>query len=313
MGCDCTNTLLKTAKEKDVQDFLGILGYEKYSHNCYFYYDKKSRVQITGITAFISDNLPIQVHTRTTVWRSIKDHEIHNWTIKQLRNRFGGYFYSDKGKNRYLKFNNIARRGADAGCDLAYFDFRNNFATLQGFLQIIKNNEKQYPIDDITKQYNPLISSTNIGLPFLISILEEYLRDSYISLLKYSSNKKEILKKSNIQTEELIEVAENRLSIENVISRFKSFQNIELINRNFKEIRNDLSFIDTLKRFNPRLKYDQKLIAIITKRHNLIHRFQMDYDYSIKEFEKDLKLIEKVVQIFYDKIISIHNWEKREL
>lgn len=312
MGCDSTNILSKTTNKKDVQGFLIILGYEKYSPNYFVHYDRKSREQITGVSVTISGKSPIQVHTRTTIWRSIKDHEIHNWTIKQVKGRFGGHFNSDEGKNRYLYFNGVERRQAEAGCDLAYYDFRNNIAIVHGFLMIIKNSENKFPIHEITKAYNPVISSINISLPFLISILEEYLRCCYISLLKHSSNKKDIFKKANIQTEELIEVAENKSSIEEVISRFKSFQNSELINKNFKEIRSDLSFIDTLKRFHPRRKYYEKLNKIIEKRHNLIHRFKMDYDYTMKEFELDLNLIEKVVQLFHDRIIELYKWNKRE-
>lgn len=312
MGCHNTNTLSNTAKKKDVQDFLSILGFEKYSHNYFFYYDRKSREQITGVSATILDKKPIQIHTWTTIWRSIKDHEIHNWTIRQLKNRFGGHFNSDEGKNKYFHFDSVVRRKAEAGCDLAYYDFRNNIATLHGFLSIVKNSEKKFPIDDVTRQYNPLISSTNIGLPFIISVMEEYLRCAYISLLMYSPIKKDIFKRTNIQTEELFEVAENHSSIEEVISRFKSFQNVDLINKNFKEIRNDLSFIDALKRNNPRRKYDVKLNSIISKRHNMVHRFQMDYAYTIKEFERDVNLIEKFVQIFYDRIILLYKWNKRD-
>lgn len=312
MGRDTTNILSPTAKKKDLQDFLIILGYEKHFHDYFFYYDKKSREQITGVSATINNKLPIEVCIRTTFWRSIKDHEIHNWTVRQLRNRFGGDFKSDEGKNKYLKYDGVIRRKAEAGCALAYHNFQNNITILHGFLSIIKNSEKKFPLYEFTTMYNPLISSTNIGLPFMISVMEEYLRSVYISLLLYSPIKKDIFKRTNIQTEELFDVAENNSTIEEVISQFKSFQNISLINKNFKELNNNLSFIDTLKRFNPRQKYDEKLTIIITNRHNIIHRFQMDLAYTIKEFERDLNLIEKVVQIFYDRIISLNKWNKRD-
>ncbi|MGZ5243923.1 MAG: hypothetical protein ACXWEY_11570 [Bacteroidia bacterium] len=312
MGCDCFNTLSPTARKKEVQDFLTILGFEKYSHDCFAYFDKKSREQITGVSATIINKRPIVVFTRTNIWRTIKDHEIHNWTIKELKNRFGGHFDSDEGKNRYLKFSGSQRRKAEAGCDLAYYDFRNNIATLHGFLSIIKNSEKSHPIDDITRYFNPLIASSNIGLPFMISVMEEYLRAAYISLLIYSPNKKEIFKRANIQTEELFDVTENKSTLEEVIARFKSFQNIELINKNFKEFSNDLSFIDTLKRYNPKRKYHEKLATIIVKRHEMIHRFSMDFQYTLTEFKRDLDLVEKVVQIFHDRIIAYYKWNKRE-
>lgn len=312
MGCDSTNTLSKTAKKKDVQDFLSILGYIEYSHNYYIYYDRKGKEQVSGVSASISNDSPIKVHTHTTTSRSIKDHEIHNWTIKQLRNRFGGVFNSDFGQNRYLQFDGTIRREAEAGCYSAYFDFLNNIATIHGFLMIVKKSENDFPIIDSFKEINPLISTTNIGLPFMISILEEYLRSTYISILMYSSNKKDIFKKSNIQTEELIEVTENNLAIEELISRFKSFQSVELINKHFKELNSELSFLDTLIRNNPRIKYADRLNAIISKRHKLIHRFQMDYDYTIKEFEKDLEIIEEIVHLFYDRIIEIHKWIERD-
>ncbi|MBW7676170.1 hypothetical protein [Chryseobacterium chendengshani] len=312
MGCDNTNYLPITTNIKDLQEFITLLGYEKHSKDYYFQYDKNTKEQITGISLTIKKEEYLQVHTRTTIWRSIKDHEIHNWTIKQLRKRFGGFFISDEGKSKYLWFGGTERRKDEAGCDLAFYDFKNNIATIHGFLQIVERNKEDYPIHDITRYYNPLISSLNIGLPFLISILEQYLRDTYISLLKYSSKKKEIFKKSNIQTEELFDVTENKISIEEVIARFKSFQNLDLITKNFKEIDIQINFTDTLKRKNPKLKYYEKLESIITKRHFLIHRFEMDYYYTTEQFKKDLKLIEKIVTIFYDRIIEVKSWNKRD-
>ena len=312
MGCDSINFLPKSVNKKEVQEFLLILGYKKVSHDYFYYFDRINREQITGVGASISETRPYEIHLRTNIWRTIKDHEIHNWTIRQIKKRFGGDFQSDEGKNRYLNFSGVERRKAEAGCDLAYFDFSNNITTIKGFLNIIKYSENTHSIHEIPKLINPIISSTNIGLPFLISVMEEYLRNCYISLLRYSPEKRNILKKSNIQTEELYEVAENHSSIEEIIARFKSFQNIDLINRNFIEIRKELVFIDSLKRYHPRRKYHEVLKNIIEKRHKMIHRFQMDYNYGISEFEKDIRTIEKVIQIFHDRIIDLYNWNPRD-
>ena len=312
MGCDSKNFLPKNVTKKDIQEFLQLLGYEKTSSNYFFQYDKFSREQITGIGAEISNTKPYVIHLRTTIWRSVRDHEIHNWTIKQLKKRFGGYFESDEGKNRYLWYSGVERRKSEAGCDLAFYDFKNNIVTMRAFLRILKNSSKEYPIDDISRYYNPLISSTNIGLPFLISVMEEFLNGCYISLLKYSDLKKTILKKSNIQNELLIEVAEKESSVEEVVCRFKSFQNIDSINKNFRELNSKLNFTDSLKRFHSRRKYHEKLSNIIEKRHLLIHRFQIDHDYTVTDLEKDINTIEKIVQIFYDRIIEIYGWNKRD-
>jgi hypothetical protein len=298
--------LSKTTKMKDVLEFLSLLGFEKYDHYRYFYFDIKSREQISSAWAMVLNNEPIEVHVQISDEHTIKDFEILNRSIRQLRKRFGGYFISNLGKNRYLQYDGVVRRKSEAACYIAYLYFKNDVKILYDFLSILKNSESKY--DSIYVDSSPLISSTNIGLPFLITIMEDYLRNTYIALLTFSSFKKEIFKNSKIDNSELFEALQSNSGVEEVFARSKSFQSINRIDESFKELIKKLSFSDTLKKYYPKRNYLDKLNQIIEKRHKIIHRFQLNYKYSIGDFERDLILIEKIVKVFYNRIITLQNW-----
>ncbi len=305
---NCRIFLSETSKIKDVYDFLIVLGFKKYDRYNYYLYDKRTMQQKEPVWAMVLPNFPIEVITQTDEDCSIKDFEIHNWTVRQLKRRFGGYFKSRQGRNRYPHFEGVKRRNAEAACYLAYYYFKYDIGTLRDFLSVLKKSENSF--NEFHNDNSPLISSTNLGLPFIVTSMEEYLRNTYVALLIYAPNKREIYKSSKIITEELTEVSNNNISIEEVFSRSKSFQNTDRINENFKELIKGLNFVDALKRYNPRFKYLDKLNQIIEKRHNLIHRFQLDIKYTIKDFERDLFLIENIVRIFYIRIIEINKWQR---
>ena len=92
MGCDCTNFLPKGTNRRDVEEFIGFLGYEKVERSVFtnpkstpfsFWKDKDYRY-ITGVYSEVApgEKGGIEVWTRTTIWRSRFDSEYHNYTAR---------------------------------------------------------------------------------------------------------------------------------------------------------------------------------------------------------------------------------------
>ncbi|MDE3236116.1 MAG: hypothetical protein KGO81_09195 [Bacteroidota bacterium] len=311
MGISSANYLPKEIKESQVAEFLKLLGYKRVTKSHFYFYDDNNLEQVTPIVADIVRNKDkeLKVEITTTIWRSIFDHNVHNSTIKQLRLRFGGHFVSAHGLNRYIVFEDIIRYKSEAACYLAYFHFKNNLTTISFYLDNQKEALSKYkPLPRGSS--SPFSTSVTIGLPFLVSILEEYLRSTYIGLLTYSDKKKEIFKSSRISNELLYDVTLKQSTMEKVIAQSKSFQNIVQLNSNFKEIDSNINFIDLLKRTQPRRKLLEKLSNLIENRHIIIHQAKTIEGYTVDHFKKDINLIETVVSTFYTRIRTIYKWQK---
>ena len=314
MGIYSVNFFPTNTKKNQVAEFLEILGYKKVSGNHLFYYEENNLEQVTAVVADIinSKREGLQVQISTTIWRSIFDHEIHNLTIKRLKQRFGGHFSTSDGMNRYLVFDGIIRRKDEAACHLAYFHFSNNLSNIKYYLQTLRSAfpfTKPLPIDDYN---NPVSTHTTIGTPFLVTILEEYLRSAYIGLLTYSDKKKVIFKSARISNELLFDVTLKEITLEKVIAQSKSFQNIAQINLNFKEINDKVNFIDILNRNNPQSNYLERLNSLIELRHKIIHEAVRVPNYSIENFQENINLIGEVVSLFYSQLQKSYGWQDHD-
>jgi hypothetical protein len=233
MGYDSSIILPEKTSLKEVKQFLKLLRYQEIDRNFYFYNNNNSEEHFTGVELDICQTKPnIELHLRTTVWTTIADTEFVNLTLKEVSKRFGGYFRTENGKNKVYKFEGVVRRGAEAGCYTVFHTFQSNMAQPNIFFQHLESIEKDKPLTDmwVINKFHPTSIGMNITVPFLISVFEEYFRSTYVVLLKWSDKKKEILKSSKINSEDLADVADGLNSVEKLVARYISFQNLDSIN-----------------------------------------------------------------------------------
>ena len=319
MGFDGTNNFPEGTKRKDVVEFLELLGYTKhFEKNVWYFFKDDNYKFITGIFATIDDeDNQISVHTRTTVWRSKADSDYHNFTLKQLKKRFGGDFSSDYGKGRYFRPPDIERTNAEAGCYRAYSNFHNNEARVSIYIynrdikfepKLTSELIRDYPF---IAEIHPLALSNNIVVPFIVSSIEDYFKSTYIALLKYSDKKLSVLKNSRILPEDLLSISNNEMSVETAITKTMSFQNINKINSYFRDLDTRLDISGTLKRpYRRRRKslYDT-LNEIFERRHLLIHRNIVTANYTTDEVIKDIENVRVAIKRVYKKIIDTYSWQ----
>lgn len=326
MGCDCTNYLPKGTSSLDVEEYMGLLGYEKVERSQFtnpksmpFSFWKDDNYRYTGIYSEVApgDDGGIQVWTRTTIWRSRFDSEYHNYTVKQLKKRFGGYFISDEGKNRYFKNSDEPKiEKAEGGCYAAYSRFHRNLVRAIAFIMNQSYDKDDFfPIRkiDFVDSMNPKIVSTNLVIPFLVSILEDYFRSSYVALLKYSTKKTSIVQNAKLSGPDLLAVSNNELSVEEAVSRWRSFQDIEKINNSFKELDNRIDIHGILKKPYRRRKesFYEALVRLIKQRHELIHRADIDYTYYPENVIKDIDTVGKSIERVYRHLIKLYKWSDK--
>ncbi|MEO6901952.1 MAG: hypothetical protein ABI315_02215 [Bacteroidia bacterium] len=316
MGYGSSVTLPKKTKLKDVKKFLHLLKYQELEKGYFFYNDNGSEEHFTGVTLTIGKNKTenIELYLRTTVWTTVADTKYTNLTLSEVSQRFGGHYRTENGKNRPYKFGGTERKNAEAGCFTVFMTFKNNMVKPNVFHQHLEMQLQERSLTDlwIINEYHPASIGMNISIPFLISVFEEYFTSTFIVLLKWSDNKKEILKGLRINTEDLADVSSGISSIEKVASRNISFQNISSINSTFDKISKEIKFIHLLKSQEPKKKYFERINIQIEFRHQIIHNNFTNPFYDIQEFKKDLNLVFEICELFYDRLIEINNWEAKK-
>ncbi|WP_350657465.1 hypothetical protein [Psychrobacter sp. S1-30-MNA-CIBAN-0213] len=328
MGYDCTNHFPLKTKSKEVQEFLFLLGYEKGEKGFlsgmlgtpYFFFDSKDYKYVEGVYSELytdEQTGELLFWSRTSVWRSKFDSDFHNYTIRELRKRFGGYFISDFGKNRYFKFEGVIRQEAEAGVHQAYGRFVHNIKRAYSFIDFSDlNNNDVRPIKNIEMldYLNPKLLATNILVPYILSIFEDFFRSTYIAILKYSENKEKIIHDARVQGAELVLIEQGSFTVPEAVAKWMNFQEMDKVHQAFKKLDKNIDLHGIFKKPCGRKKEDYWLLfkRIIELRHAIIHRAETDITYTPKKVEKDIQNVNKAIWQFYQHLIEVYDWNKVE-
>lgn len=313
MGNDATNYLPKEANKQKIESFLVLLGYAKRGSWYTFFKDEDYRY-LYGVVANISQNdNETCVWTRTPIYCSDDDLRYQNYTIKKIRERFGGYFVSDNGKNRYFIEEVRKTTPSERGCYAAHFRLDDEIRKL---IFLITNYNEDENIAKALKEFghaSPLSLLSNISTTYISSIIESYFRQMYVAILKYvDENKKEsIIKSCKLNSHDLLDVSNGKSCIEQAVALSKSFQNINKINTYFSELDSEIKIKGALSKpyRNRKESLYQTLDRVLEHRHALVHRMMVDIDYGKDDILKDIKSIEIALDKAYYHICDVYNWQ----
>lgn len=315
MGYDSTNYISAKNDVDEIIEFLKILDYKEVEDKILYFNKKHDYKYLLGIYLTIDDKDDeiIKVNGRTQIFASKYDLKFLNFTIKQLNKRFGGDFVTDSGKNTYFNYNLPDRTKAEAGCYSAYFDLHNTFTSAKMYLKVLNESDKfkEFPTDIIPKG-DPRIIGFNLIFPYIVSIIEEYFRDIYVALLRYSDRKSIVFKNSRPYYEYLLDTSNKEILIEEAIARTRSFQNIDKIHAYFKELDPNLDIKGCLKK--PYEGTDEKLIEIIDRiieqRHEFVHNRTISIDYDYDKIQNDLNHIKIALERIFYYLVSEYGWSE---
>ncbi|WP_294403957.1 hypothetical protein [uncultured Ruminococcus sp.] len=310
MGYDATNYLSPDISKKELADFIKSLGYSGKGTNYYFFKNDDYKY-LCGVSLQISrtDN-SISVYTRTPIYCSFYDLEFQNSTIRKIKKQFGGYFISENGRNRYFIIGTDNTTPPERGCYAAHERLSNRF------------NELLFLLDNVNQDYNQAEAMESFGIPssatllsnlsttYLSSIIENYFRDLYVALIKYSDKKEKIITTSNINKYDLFEVSEGKLTIEDSVALSKSLQNIRKIDSYFRDINSKIDIKGVLSKPYHRRKETlfQTVERVLEQRHSLVHRLNVDISYKKENVISDIKSIQVALDRVYEHLCSIYNW-----
>jgi len=257
----------------------------------------------------------VYVGTRTRVGRSHYDFAMQNRTVREFRRRFGGMAVKDGGNgNGYDPGPPVPP--AASGCYLAMqrLDWnltRINACLFRGFVPAGSN-----PLDPVEKiwpqmrQLNPEVFISNVLMTYLVSVMEDYFKSSYIALLTYAERKPTILKSVRLSGEQLTQISAGVLTVEKAAAELLSFQRLAAVGRHFAEIDQKLDILAALKRPYRRRKVNllDRLEGVVASRQDLIHGMHIDINLDREKLKGLIHDLTVGISRVYEHITRHYGW-----
>lgn len=300
------------------------------NHLHYNWFNSEDFTSLSGVEASIilkseiykesgAENIWL-LHTRTRASASREDKVKQNDIIRKAKKIFGGNFENDSyGKNKYTSIEDYPLLSPlEKGLFLMFENIIEKIGKVDMYINQpdeFENNMKDLPDSSMKKlllMQNPNRIVYNSLVPFLVSIIEHLLSNSFMLLLKYDEIAFSKLNDENIKIplDLVIKVSNSELDVSQIITDSINFQNLLIANKAYKKHFNiDLfKIISITKSVARRRVFLKKEIEnIISLRHNMIHDFSFDYSYSKQEFLFHLNCIETFVNVFISHLESYNN------
>lgn len=317
------NVLARSARLDDVRELVELLSYRRIrtefkiaaSQGEYSWFETRDYKSYSGVELGISsnDDGAIVVETRSTSSRSHWDLLQQNRTIRMLRRLFGGTFKTDVGRSRYFPSEGKPPSPAAAGCHLAFQRFGGGLIRASYLLESRHFSEqwKKRTGLEVIDSMNPRLLSNNLLIPYLVAILEEYFKSTFVAILRYSDRRRAIFHNARLTADNLVDISSANTSVEEAFAETLSFQRISKICQHFKTLDPDLDLVGTLRKPFRRRRESlfDSLEAMTEQRHALIHNASSNPSFDDKDAHRALDDLEQAVVRCYRRLTSVHGWE----
>lgn len=263
------------------------------------------------------------LRTRTSIWASSFDKEHQNATVRSIRKTFGGTFYNDHcGHNRYITINRERSTPASRGIYAVLKRLEGELDSLEHALPdelieslttpqgVITEENDEFGILQFTKTWDPARVIYNALVPFLVAALEYFFRESFEILLHYNEQAQRALDGQNrkLTFSEAKEVARGNLSLERVASSWYSFQNLDSIQKAFRDVHG----IDVMKLLRKRKAVRGRLPILmdalsnlIGARHGVVHHLSVDRSLDRDGYIRLLHLVRAIIDVVSKEIENV--------
>lgn len=325
MGRDVTLYPNK-ATRKELSDYLESLGFQRCKHFWdwpkgtlnYSWFDDQDFKSIDGVSA---DIYPISgeenditgnewaLHVRNLYSASWYDVAMLNQVLKGARKRFGGTIKGDYGTNRYAPLWEDKSTPISRGISRIYQQVQQELSAIKYALPDPSINHLQSTggkVDDFiefTKSLDPSRVIYNGLVPFAVAMFEYFFSQAFQVLIAYDKNalEKRDTDKTKVEFYEVLDVQRKKRSVENLISERYTFQNIDQLNKAYK----DWLDIDVRKIFFKKKHIgksitfiENRISEIIQYRHGIIHHFAIDRSLTKEAYTHILDAISMAIEEF---------------
>lgn len=286
MSYESINYLPENTSKAKVLRLIDLLGYKKGAKidpsvfaSYTWYENSRETISYVGIELSVlkdEDGL-FQIYTRTRAGRSFWDLEKQNETIRLLRSYLGGYFQTDEGINRYFPKEDEPSK-LQAALFLPRWKYENEMTMFKMFISTRGMKQEGITKDALTgigfiDALNTRFFSNELLIPYFVAIWENYLRSSYVMILRHANIKELKRLKKHFQNEELRMLVDGKISFEEAYANTLSFQRPEAVSENFKALDSRLDLGGVLKK--PFRKRKRNLYSSISEyvdfRNEVVH------------------------------------------
>lgn len=340
MGRDLT-LYPKKATRTELKGYLEGLGFKKCKHFWewpkgtlnYSWFDYEDFRSIDGVSADVypvsGEELEVTgnewaLHVRNLYSASWHDVRMLNDVLRGARKRFGGTIRGDYGTNSYAPLWEDDSTPISRGISATYSHVQRELSAVRFALP---GSSAKFPepsgekIDDFiefTKTLDPSRVLYNGLVPFAVAMFEYFFSQAFQVLIKYDQfalDKRES-HRQKLDFDTLIEVERKEETVEGVIARNYTFQNIDQLNKAYK----DWLGIDVRKILYKKKKIgnsvtflENRISDIIQYRHGIVHHFAIDRSLTQQGYIYILEAIEKAIAEFiafierrYDFKVDVH-------
>jgi hypothetical protein len=319
---ESTSTLPAETRMTVLREVISQLGYQKRRASLFFspddslayhWFQAKDFRSYAGVYLHIvrDDDGRFSVYTRTNSGRSYYDCQHQNLTIKTLRQRFGGTFVTDFGVGRYFPLDFDPELPDQAGAHIAFQRFGLGLILADSYLLT-----RTFPgaagqeLYQWTPGLDPRLLSCHLLLPYLVSIFEDYIRSTFVALLRYSPSKEAALKGARLSAKQLAEISRGIISVEEAFAQSLSFQNVLLASENLKLVDRRIDLAGQLRKPYRKRKTSlfESLQRMVSLRHVFIHESVLDVDLDEELIWNFVDDLEVAVVRFYRHLTSLRGW-----
>lgn len=325
MGRDVT-LYPKKATRDDLKNYLEGLGFEKCRHFWdwpkgtlnYSWYDYEDYKSIDGVSADVypvyGEELSVTgnewaLHVRNGYSASWHDVKMLNDVLRGARKLFGGTIQGDYGTNRYAPLWEDDSSPISRGMSAIYSHVKQEISAVR-FALPCPSMKLQNPVDGkindlmkLTESMDPSRVIYNGLVPFAVSMFEYFFSQAFQVLIKYDPEalEKRTTHKQKLDFETLLEVEKKEATVESVIARNYTFQNLNHLNKAYK----DWLDIDVRKLLYKKKKIgnsvtflENRISDIIQYRHGIVHHFAIDRSLTKDGYIHMLEAVEKSIGEF---------------
>lgn len=303
MGRDVT-LYPKKASRKELSDYLESLGFTRCSHFGdwpkgtlnYSWFDHQDFKSIDGVSADIypvsedEKNITNNVwalHVRNLYSASWHDVAMLNEVLRGARKRFGGTIKGDYGTNKYAPLWDDKSTPVSRGISGVYQHVKQELSAVRYALPEPSINHPHPTggkIDEFlefTKSLDPSRVIYNGLVPFAVAMFEYFFSQAFKVLIAYDKTalEKRENHKAKIEFSAVLDIHRNKRSIEDLIAENYTFQNLDQLNKAYK----DWLDIDVRKIFFKKKRIgksiaflENRISEIIQYRHGIVHHFAID-------------------------------------
>lgn len=234
--------------------------------------------------------------------------------IREARRKFGGKFYNDwHGWNRYTPIPPETHTPAERGIISIYNFLELKLAAIPTVLPkpYIVAPEGNKNLATLLREIDPSTYLYNAMLPYAIAAIEYFFSQVFIVMIRYDARAQSKIAKENrrIYMEDVLGISRGEKTIEDLVAGWYSFQSLDGIHRAFADWL-DIDFWAMMRKRkrirNRTIILSDALRELIKMRHELIHRFEFDYELDRERLIYIFGVVEEVIKTFLRELEASH-------